>query len=93
MELFKKKKRGDNLGDVEQSDLLQLSSALLDSVVASTNVLEIRDMTPEKLKECKLVLGYLNATNSVMKTKLGFFKMVGLAPKLDAIKKKSGLLK
>jgi hypothetical protein len=43
-------------------------------------------MTPEKLKEAKIVLWFLNSTKNVMKTKMAFFKMTGMIKKIKNYK-------
>ena len=76
----------DTMEHIKKSDLIQLSRNILDATVQSTKVLEIDEMTPMKLQEAKLVLGFLNSANNVMKTKMQFFKMAGLEKKVEAIK-------
>ena len=78
----------DTIEDIKKNDLMQLANDLLGSVVRGTDMLSLsaNDMSPEKLKEAKLVLGYLNAANSIIKTKMQFFKMTGLDKKLKSIK-------
>lgn len=85
----------DTLGHIERSDLIQLSRELLDAVVRGTAILEVKDkeMTPEKLKESKVVLGYLNAADKTIKTKMQYFKMTGVQRKVDAIKQMSKIIK
>ena len=85
----------DRLEHIEESNLIQLSHNLLEAVVKSTNILkgdEFENMDKEtqkqKLQEAKTVLGFLNATNSTMKTKMQFFRMVGIGDKISAIKNK-----
>jgi len=79
----------DTMEDVEKSDLLKTAGKLLNATVNATDILNLKEMTPVKLKESKLVLGYLNATNSIMKTKMTLFKMVGLGDKVKNAKRYS----
>ena len=77
----------DTIKELEKSDLIQFSRALLDSVVESTNMLTIQEMTPKKLQEAKIVLGFLNAARNAMDTKIKMFKLTGLDKKVIAIQK------
>jgi len=79
----------DTPEDVRQTDLVKLSSALLRATVDSTGYLNMSKMTEEKLKEAKVILGFVNATNSVIKTKMQVFKMLGLDEKVAVVKKAS----
>jgi hypothetical protein len=80
----------DTMNDISDSDIVQLAKGLLDAVVRSSGIesLQQGELTPEKLREVKMVLGYLNATNSVMKTKMSFFKMVGVDEKVREIRRR-----
>lgn len=80
------KKRLDSLEGMHESDLVQTAKDLLDAAIKSTSILELQEMTPQKLQEAKLVLGFLNATNNLMQTKLNVFKMTGLSEKVAAVK-------
>lgn len=79
----------ETLQDVGNNGLIQLSRDLLDAVVKTTNILHQDKMTPEKLQEAKVVLGFLSACNTVMQTKMRYFKMTGLGDKVQAVKEKS----
>jgi hypothetical protein len=79
----------DTVQDIQKSDLIKLSRELLDATVRSTKIMDAKEMTPKKLQEAKIVLGFLNAANSTMKTKMQYFKMEGLADKVKLIKKVS----
>ena len=76
----------DTLDDIKYTDLVQLSRKLLDAIVASTKMLDKGEMTPRKLQEAKIVLGYLTATTSTVKAKMAYFKMVGIGDKVEAVK-------
>lgn len=84
---MKTKFKPDTLETVKNTDLVQLSRALLDSVVENTNALSKKKMTPERLKEMKMVLGYLTATTSTVKAKMSYFRMIGLGEKVREVKK------
>ena len=75
--------------DVDNSDLIALSRNLLSSIVTATDLTNISEMTPTKLAEAKVVLGYLNASNNMIKTKIQCFKLTGLDDKVEAVKKSS----
>ena len=77
----------DTMENLKGSDLIQLSRKLLTAVVDSTNMLEVQEMTQNKLKEAKVVMGFLNAADRAMKTKMSYFKMAGVKDKVEAIKK------
>lgn len=81
------KYKPDTLNEIKDSDLIQLSRNLLDSVVTSTDMLVPKNMSPERLQEAKVVLGYLNAANKTILAKMQYFKMVGLGEKVKAVKK------
>ena len=80
----------DTIKELEKSDLIQFSRALLDSVVESTDMLTIQEMTPKKLQEAKIVLGFLNAARNAMDTKIKMFKLTGLDKKINAVAKHNG---
>lgn len=86
--MIKKQKptRPDTMEDVLETDIIQMSRALLEAVVDSTGLMGLQEMTPEKLKEGKLVLGFLNATRNAVNTRMQIFKLVGLDDKMDAIR-------
>lgn len=81
-----KKYAPDTIEHLESSDLVQLSRDLLESVVESTKMLTLPKMTPNKLQEAKIVLGYLNAARNTMDTKIKVFKLTGLDKKIEAVK-------
>ena len=75
--------------DIRETELVRLSRKLLESVVSSTDILNKNKMTENGLKEAKLVLGFLNATTSAVKTKMQFFKMIGLDDKIREVAKRA----
>ena len=77
----------DTMEDIRRTDLVQLSRKLLDSTVVASDALNVKTFTEPKLKEMKMVLGFLNATNNIIKTKMQYFKMVGLDEKIKAVQK------
>lgn len=79
----------EQLKDVERSDLVQLSRELLEKVVRSSDILSSKKMTVQSAKEAKVVLGFLNACTNTMKTKMQFFKMVGIGEKVKAVQQVS----
>ena len=80
------KYESDSIEHLKNSDLVQLSRKLLDSMVESTQMMYSPEMTPKKLMEAKVVLGYLNAAKNTMDTRIKIFKLTGLGEKIDAIK-------
>jgi hypothetical protein len=46
----------DGVEDISKSDIVKLSKKLLDACINSTDILNVKEMTPEKLKEAKIVL-------------------------------------
>ena len=86
-------KKPDTLETIEQDDVLQLTRNLLDATVKATDMLNITEFTPEKLKEAKMVLGYINAVRGLMTTKLQVFKMTGINEKVKIIREVSKQLK
>ena len=86
---MKKTINKDTMKHVEESNLIQLSRELLSSIVDSTKILDLKEMTPDKLKESKVVLGFLNAADRAMKTKMTYFKMTGVGDKVSAVKHRS----
>lgn len=79
----------DTIDDLKESDLVQISRQLLEAVIRSTAVMKLEKMTPEKLKECRTVLGFLNAANNTLKTKLNIFRLTGMTDKLKFMKEHS----
>ena len=77
----------DTMDDISQTDLIKVSRRLLDASIDSSGILEIGEMTPEKLREAKMVLGFLNATNNVVKTRMQFYKMIGITDDINKAKK------
>jgi hypothetical protein len=76
----------DTMDDLQNSDLIQLSRKLLDVMIGSTNMMSLKKMTPEKLRECKTVLSYLNSCNSIMKTRISVFRLTGMEEKIKFMK-------
>jgi len=83
-------KKGDTLEHIKENNILQLTQELLDKVIVSTDALKQKKMTPERMKEYRLTLGYVNAVNTSIKTKLIYFRMTDLDLKLAAVKESSG---
>jgi hypothetical protein len=82
-----KKYQKDKPEHIENLDLVQMSRDLLEAVIENTAILEgKKEMTEQGLKEAKLVLGYLNATNNQVKTRMQWFKMTGLESKIKRVK-------
>lgn len=81
-----KKYKKDMPKHIENLDLVQMSRDLLEAMVESTAILEGKKMTEQGLKEAKMVLGYLNATNNQVKTRMQWFKMTGLESKISRIR-------
>ena len=76
----------DKMEHIENLNLVQLSRDLLEAMVESTAIMEGRKMTEQGLKEAKIVLGYLNAANTNVKTRIGWFRMQGLEDKVRKVK-------
>lgn len=79
-------KTSDSIEDIKDTDIVKLTRTLLNSMVASTGLTNPQEMTPSKLQEAKVVLGYVNAQIHAIKTKMQFFKMIGLDEKVKAVK-------
>ena len=75
------------MDEVKKSNLIQLSRGLLNSIVESTDLLNPKQMTPAKLGEAKVVLGFLNASLKALQTKMQYFKMIGVNGKIKAVQK------
>lgn len=76
----------DSIKHLEESNLIQLSRDLLLKMVESSAILEGKKMTEQSLKEARLILGYLNASHNILRTRMHFFKMTGLESKIERIK-------
>ncbi len=84
------KYKPDTIEDLKNTDLVKLSRDLLGATVQSTNALDSTvKPSPERIKELKMTLGFLNATINASKTKMQFFRMMGIGDKVKAIKKKA----
>jgi hypothetical protein len=81
--------KADTVEDIRDTDIVKLSRKLLNSVVDSTGVLNVKKMTPDKLAEARVVLGYLNATTKAVQTKIAFFRLVGVTDKIKVIEKRA----
>lgn len=81
----------DTMSTVGESNLIQKSKELLDAVVDSTKILEKTEMDEKGLKEASVVLGFLNAANNTMKTKMNYYKMMGVGDKVKSIKKRNSV--
>lgn len=79
--------RPDTLIDVQDSDLVQKSQRLLEAIIISTKALEPKRLDEHGLRERKVVLGYLNAANNIIKTKMQFFRMINIEAKVQAVQK------
>ena len=78
--------RPDSLKDIEESDLVQISRRLLNSIVESSGLLRPQQLNDQKIKEARLIISFINATAGAMRTKLSYFKMIGLEEKVKAIR-------
>ncbi len=79
-------KKPDTLEDIGQSSLVQLSSELLDAVVQSSGIKKMEKMGEDEIKQARVVLGFLNAADKVMRTKIQYFKMANIDEKVAALK-------
>ena len=79
----------DKMEHIENLNLVQLSRDLLEAMVESTAIMEGRKMTEQGLKEAKIVLGYLNAANANVKTRIGWFRMQGLEDKVKKVRERT----
>lgn len=84
------KNRKDTVEHIENSDLVQMSRELLDSLVTSTAILDGKKMNEQGLKEAKTVLGYLNASINATKTRMQWFKLTGLENKVRSVRRANG---
>lgn len=76
----------DTLEDIGQSDLVKLSRELLEAVVQSSGIKKMDKIGDEEIKQARVVLGFLNATDKVMRTKIQYFKMANIDAKVAEIK-------
>lgn len=88
-----KKYKKDRPEDIENLDLVQMARDLLEAMVESTAILEGKKMNEQGLKEAKLVLGYLNAANNNVKTRMQWFKMTGLESKINRVRASTNKIK
>ena len=79
----------DSLLDIEDSDLVQLSRKLLNSIVDSSGLLLPQELTTDKIKQARIIVSFINATANVMRTKMSYFKMIGLDDKVNALREHS----
>ncbi len=92
---MKKKKRAvivpkhDTVETLVKDDLIQKSKILLDSVIKSTAIMDMSEMSEKDMAGARIVLGFLRATNSIMKTKMGLFKMTNVSEKISALEEHS----
>jgi hypothetical protein len=77
------------MDEIQKTNLVGKANQLLDAIVESTDAMKPYNLNEQKLKEIKLVLGFLNACNNVINTKLKYFKMVGVDKKIEAVKERS----
>lgn len=86
-----KKYSKDSEEYLENLDLVQMSRKLLEAVIMSTEIMDNKEkrMTWQGLKEAKLVLGYLNAANNQVRTRMQWFKMTNLEKKIESVKAKN----
>lgn len=82
----------DSMKHVDETSLVQLSRDLLLALVESTDALSVKKMNEQNMREMKLVLNYLNAANSQIKTRMQFFRMTGLKDKINRVKEKSRVI-
>ena len=83
----------DGIKHIENSSLVQLSRDLLEALVESSAILNGEKMTMTSLLEAKVVLGYLNASINATKTRMQWFRMVGLEDKIKQVKASSSKIK
>lgn len=81
----------DTMEDIGKSDLVKLSRELLEATVQSSKIKEMESMGEEDLKRARVVLGFLNAADKVMRTKIQYFKMANVDDKIAAFKERAQL--
>ncbi len=80
-------KKKESFDSLEEFEIVAPSKALLDSVTIATNANNSKIKVDEgRLKELKLVLGYLNAYIKSFGTKANYFKLVGMEKRVAAFK-------
>lgn len=77
------------MDEIAKTNLVSKANQLLDAIVESADAMKPYNLDEQKMKEIKLVLGFLNACNNVINTKLKYFRMVGVGAKIKAVKERS----
>lgn len=80
----------ENLKDL---DLVFPAKKLYDTLVESAEADKTSDITPDRVKILRLVLGFQNSVINSLKAKTGFFKLEQIDEKLKAIKERTEQIK
>jgi len=83
----------ETMKSLEQFQLVVPAKELFEALSKSTDADSVTEMTPERARNMKLVLGFLNAYIRAFGTKMGYFRLVGVTDKLAAAAKYSKRLK
>lgn len=82
------KKSSEGAKELGEFEIVVPAKSLLDSITISTKANDSKvKMNEGRLKEMKLVLGYLNAYIKAFGTKTSYFKLIGISSKIKAFKK------
>ena len=80
-------KLNESLKDLEKFEIIIPAKNLLNSITVATKATDPRiKMNERRLKEMRLVLGYLNAYVKAFGTKTSYFKLIGISAKIKAFK-------
>lgn len=81
------------MNDVRDSDLVQMSRNLLESVIDSSEILSMDTMGPDEMQRAKIVLGFLNAASGAVNSRMQFFQMTDIEGKYAAVKSQQAHIK
>jgi len=83
----------ETLKDLGGFELVLPAKQIFDAFTKSADALTPQEITPERAKQLKLVLGSLNAYINAHKTKIGYFRLTGVPDKVKFVKKYSDKMK
>jgi len=81
-----KKETLENLGEFE---LVIPAKQILNAIINSPKFLDAKAIDEKRAKELKIAISAQNAYVKAFHTKTGYFKLTGVAKKLQYLKKKS----
>ena len=76
----------ETLENLKEFEIIVPAKDIFESIAKSAKASKIQDLTPTRMKEMRLVQGFLNSYIRAFSTKAGYFKLVGIKDKVKSVK-------